>query len=214
MIITVSTTKGTAANRFEPQNAPEVTVEKTTKIGGRPPAQSSFGVSTPRYIVISTLPRYEKPGDLGKAGKGLKKLFPGLLALAYHTDVKLPVVKEKTVVRGDLGSPKNNRAGWQVMLDLLCQEETSLYIPQVATHSDDVWFGIQNRFEDRPITSVAHHLSRQNDRINALLPCDRLKIRRSKRDVFIAEEEIVGLDGKLQQEDVHLLGDFKSLTKF
>jgi hypothetical protein len=127
----------------------------------------------------------------------LEKLFPNLLAFAYHTDVKLPALKEKTVVRGNLGSPQNNPTGWQLMLDLLSQKETSLYIPQVATHSDDVWPGIQNRFEDAPIISVAHQMSRQQDSINTLFHCDRLKIRRSKRDVFLAEEEIVGLDGKL-----------------
>jgi hypothetical protein len=197
MIITVRASVDTAADRFEPENALELAIEKTMKIGRRPPAQGYFGISTPRKMVFPALLRYEKPGDFGNIGKGLEKVFPDLLGFAYHTDVKLPALKEKTVVRGNLGSPQNNPTGWQLMLDLLCQEETSLHIPQVATHSDDVWFGIQNRFEDSPITSVAHHLSRQNYHINTLLHCDRLKIRRSKRDVFIAEEEIVGLDGKL-----------------
>jgi hypothetical protein len=197
MVITVRTSIDTAADRFEPENALELTIEKTKKIGRRPPAQRYFGISTPRKIVFSTLPWYEKPGDFGNIGKGLEKLFPDLLGFAHHTDIKLPAVKEKTVVRGNLGSPQDNRAYWQLKLDLLCQVETSLHIPQVATYSDDVWLGIQNRFEDSPITSVAHQMSRQEYCINTLFHCDRLKIRRSKRDVFIAEEEIVGLDGKL-----------------
>jgi hypothetical protein len=64
MIITVSTSIDTAADRFEPENAPELAIEKTTKIRRRPPAQRTSAISTPRKEVSPALPWYEKPGDL------------------------------------------------------------------------------------------------------------------------------------------------------
>jgi hypothetical protein len=131
-------------------------------------------------------------------GERLKKVSPNLLSFAHNSNIKVPVLKKKLVVRGYFRPPENDRAFRQLKLDLLCQKKTSLHIPHIATHPDDVGFSIHYKFKDGLIASVAHQMPWQELCINTLVRSNPLEVGRSKRDVFIAEKEIMGLDGKLK----------------
>lgn len=107
------------------------------------------------------------------------------------------------VVRSNLRPSQDNLAFRVMAFYLPAQKEASIDVPEVTAHPDEVRLGIHYEFQEGLIASIAHQMAWHQCCLYPHPGSDHFEVGRGKRDIFIAEEKIVGLNGKLEQQDFH-----------
>src|SRR4030042_3439924 len=122
--------------------------------------------------------------------------MPGFFTFTDYAHIKVSMLKQKPVFRGDLRTAHHNRTGGQVAFDLASQKQASLHVPEGTGHSDKVRPGIQDELKEGLIAAVAHQVDWNEFCVKSLLFCNSLQIARSEWDILIAEEKIMALNRK------------------
>ena len=144
----------------------------------------------------------------------MKQTFPDPLPFTDHANIKIAVPQKKCIVRSDLRAAQDDPALRQGVTELLAEEQGPFHIPLVTAHPYHVWLSIRNEAEDGLIATIRHHRVGNELTIHPLPEGDGFQVSGCQRYVFVTEEKIVPLDGKLQQKDLHILTNSLGLEMF
>jgi hypothetical protein len=123
--------------------------------------------------------------------------FPCLLAFTHNANIEILVPEEELVLRVNLRAAQHDLTRGHMALELSGKKQASFHIPQITTHRHHVRLGIYQKPENGLIAPVRHQGIWQQLSVDSLGFCNQLEIGSGERNILVAEEEIVPLNGEL-----------------
>jgi hypothetical protein len=158
VIIAIGAPIDTTPYGFEPQDSIQMRIKNSGKERRWNVIEGGTRREISSEMPLPVFPWQEVSRCLRDIREGLEQNLPGFLPFTDDPYVKISVTEEKIVVRGDLRSAQNNRAGREKGLDLFGQIETSFNIPLVTAHSHQIGSSIQQELENGLIAAIRHQM--------------------------------------------------------
>jgi hypothetical protein len=158
VIIAISTPIDTTPYGFEPQDPFQMGIENPGEERGWNVIERGARREISSEMPLFVFPWQEQSGCLRNIRKGLEQNLPEFLPFTDDTNIKTSITEEEIIIRGDLRSAQNDRAGREKGLELFGQIEASFDVPLVTAHSHQAGLSIHQELENGLVAAIRHQM--------------------------------------------------------